>query len=74
MTGPSEPGYSKRLSFIPMLRSRRDHEWQPMRRNYGVKKSNGKSRRNKRYENDVIQFPRYAIHVESISCDGATGQ
>lgn len=38
MTGSGEGGDGQGLGVIPMLRARREHERQPMRRNGGVEK------------------------------------
>ena len=51
-----EAGNGERFSVVPMLGPGRDHERKPVRWNYRMEESNGKTGGNKSYENDVVHF------------------
>src|SRR6059058_2186906 len=54
VTGAGETRNGERFGFIPVLRASGHDKGQPMRRDCSVQKSNQESRRQQRYENDVV--------------------
>jgi hypothetical protein len=54
VTGAGETCDGERFGFIPVLRASGHDKWQPMRRDCSVQKSDHKSGRQQRYENDVV--------------------
>ena|ERR1700730_17796977 len=54
VTRAGESGYGERFCFGPTLSAGRYNEREPVRWNHRVKKSNGKSRGQERYENNVV--------------------
>src|SRR5438874_6158545 len=56
MPTPGECGNCERLRMTPVLRTCRQHKWQPMRRDRRVKKSNRESRDRDGRENSFVHI------------------
>ena len=58
MTNAGKRGYRESFRAAPVLRARRDYEWEPMSRNHGVQKTDSKSCSRQCRKDDVIHvFP-----------------
>jgi hypothetical protein len=70
MTNTGKRGYRESFRAAPVLRARRDYEWEPMSRNHGVQKADRKSCSRQRQKDDVIQALPHRTHLVVIRQNG----
>src|SRR5215475_5994840 len=70
MTNAGKRGYRESFRAAPVLRARRDYEWEPMSRNHGVQKTDRKSCSRQRQKDDVIHVLSHRSHLVVISKNG----
>ena len=67
MSRAGESGDGERFGVVPVLGSRRDHEWKPVCRDYRVEEADGKAAGQQRDENNVIHFRAMSVQPDTLA-------